>query len=73
MGGIFLEEKDWEAVEMMLEFLQVFYLATTVFFNIYILSNYTALHNIYEITKYFAKYKDHNPLLPTIVPIDIKF
>ena len=57
----------------MLELLQVFYLATTVFSNIYITSSHTTLHNIYEITKYFSKYRDHNQLETIIVPIEVKF
>ena len=58
---------------MMLEFLEVFYLATTTFSNIYIPSSHTALHNIYEITKCFAKYRG-NPQMKTIVAaMEVKF
>ena len=72
MWGTYLEEQDWETVEMMLKFLQVFYLVITAFINIYIPSSHTALHNIYEIIKYFTKYNDHYQLQHTIIPIKIK-
>ena len=58
---------------MTLEFLEVFYLATTTFSNIYIPSSHTALHNIYEITKCFIKYRG-NPQMKTIVDaMELKF
>ena len=57
----------------MLEFLEVFYLATTAFSNIYIPSSHTALHTIYKITKCFAKYRD-NPQMKTIFDaMELKF
>ena len=59
LGEPFFEENDWENAEMILEFLKVFYLTTTAFSKVYIPSSHTALHNIYEITKYFAKYRRH--------------
>ena len=31
MSGTFLEEQDWQTTEIMLEFLQIFYLATIVY------------------------------------------
>ena len=58
---------------MMLEFLQIFYLATTTCSKIYILSNRTALHNIYEIINFFTKYTNHNQLEVIIVPMEVKF
>ena len=51
LGAKYIDDSDWDIAFMMLEFLEVFYLATTAFSNIYILSSHTALHNIYEITK----------------------
>ena len=69
----YFEEGDWKTVEMMLEFLKKFYLATTVFSNIYIPSNHTALHNIYEITKCFSKYRRLNDLKAIIVTMELKF
>ena len=62
LGESFFEENDWENAEIILEFLKVFYLATIVFFNIYIPSSHTTLHNIYEIAKYFAKYRIYSQL-----------
>ena len=58
---------------MILEFLKVFYLATTTFLNVYKPNSYTALHNIYEITKYFTKYRIHSQLQPIIVAIEVKY
>ena len=58
---------------MMLEFLQIFYLATIVFSIIYIPIIHTALYNIYEITKYFLKYRNHKQLETIIVPMEVKF
>ena len=58
---------------MILEFFKVFYLATTVFSNVYIPSSHTALHNIYEITKCFAKYRTHMQLQPVVVAMEVKY
>ena len=58
---------------MMLEFLKVFYLATTVFFNIYIPSSHTTLYNNYEISKCFSKHRNHSQLQSIVVAIEIKF
>ena len=55
MREAYYEDQDWETAKMKLESLQVFYLVTTVFSNIYILTSYNALHNIYGMTKYFIK------------------
>ena len=60
MGELFFEDNDWENAEIILEFLKVFYLATTVFSNVYIPGSHTTLHNIYKITKYFTKYRSHS-------------
>ena len=69
----YIDDNDWDTASMMLEFLEVFYLATTAFSNIYIPSGHTALHNIYEITKCFAKYRG-NPQMKTIVAaMEVKF
>ena len=57
----------------MLKFLQVFYLTTTAFFNMYIPNNHTTLHNIYEIIKYFIEYRDYNQLQPTLITMKINF
>ena len=73
LGAQYIENRDWDIASMMLEFLEVFYLATTAFSNIYIPSSHTALHNIYEITKYFTKYRG-NPQMKTIVAVmEVKF
>ena len=58
---------------MILEFLKIFYLVTTTFSNIYIPSSHTALHNIYEITKYFAKYRTYSQLQPVVVAMEVKY
>ena len=67
--GLYFEERDWETTEMMLQFLKLFYLTITIFSNIYIPSSHTALHNIYEITKCFIKYRSHNDLKAIIVAL----
>ena len=69
----FFDDNDWANAEMILEFLKVFYLATTAFSNVYIPSSHTALHNIYEITKYFAKYRTHSQLQPVVVAMEVKY
>ena len=51
----------------MLEFLEVFYLATTVFSNIYTPSGHIALYNFFEIIVCFVKYRIHTELGPIIV------
>ena len=53
LGEIFLNDNDWETVRIMLEFLEVYYLATLVFSNIYTPSSHIALHNIFEISVCF--------------------
>ena len=73
LGEPFFEDNGWANAEMILEFFKVFYLATTAFSNVYIPSSHTALHNIYEITKYFAKYRTHSQLQPVVVAMEVKF
>ena len=73
LGEPFFEDNNWENAEMILKFLKVFYLATTTFSNVYIPSSHTALHNIYEITKCFAKYRSHTQLQPVVVAIEVKY
>ena len=58
---------------MILEFLKVSYLETTKFSNIYFPSGHTALDNIYEITKYFTKYRTHSQLQPVVAAMEVKF
>ena len=58
---------------MILEFLTVFYLTTTVFSNVYIPSSHIALPNIYEITKCFVKYRTHSLLQPVVIAIEVKY
>ena len=58
---------------MILKLLKVFYLATTTFSNVYIPSSHTALYNIYEITKYFTKYKTHSQLQPIVIAMEVKY
>ena len=39
----------------------------------YIPNSHTALYNIYEITKYFTKYRVHSQLQPVVVAIEVKY
>ena len=73
LGAQYIEDSDWDTTFMMLEFLKVFYLATTAFSNIYIPSSHTILYNIYKIIKYFTKYRNHNQLEGIIVAMEVKF
>ena len=73
LGEPFFEDNDWENTEMILEFLKVFYLATTTFSNVYIPNSHIALHNIYKITKCFAKYRTHSQLQPFVVVMKVKY
>ena len=73
LGAQYIDDRDWDTASMMLEFLEIFYLATTAFSNIYIPSSHTALHNIYEITKCFAKYRGHPQIKTIVAAMKVKF
>ena len=73
LGAQYIDDSDWDTASMMLEFLEVFYLATTAFSNIYIPSSHTALHNIYEITKCFAKYRVNHQMKTIVDAMELKF
>ena len=69
----FLRDGDWESVVMMLEFLTVFYLATSVFFTVYLPSSHITLHNIFKIFEYFSRYRNYEFLGTVILKIEAKF
>ena len=54
LGEMFIDDNDWETVIILLEFLEVFYLVTAVFSNIYTTSSHIALHKILKVTICFV-------------------
>ena len=67
MGKTFLEDSDWDTAAIMLEFLNIFYLATASLPNVYYPSSHIALHDIFEITTCFFRYCNHALLGPIVV------
>ena len=73
LNKTFLEDGDWETVAMILEFLHIFYLATSVFSTVYSPSSHIALHNIFEIFERFARYGNHESLGTVVLKMEAKF
>ena len=73
LNETFLTDRDWETANMILEFLQVFYLATTAFSTVYSPSSHIALHNIFEISERFARYRNHESLGTVLLKMEAKF
>ena len=69
----FLEDGDWETTAVILEFLYVFYLATSAFSTVYSPSSHIALHNIFEISERFARYRNHESLGTVVLKMEAKF
>ena len=69
----FLRDGDWRTAAMMLEFLNAFYLATSAFSTVYSPNSHIALHNIFEISDYFAWYRNHEFLGTIVLKIEAKF
>ena len=57
---------------MILEFIHVFYLATSAFAMVYSPSSHIALHNIFEISKRFARYQNHKFLGTVVLKMEAK-
>ena len=51
-----LLQTGMETAAMILEFLNIFYLTTSVFSIVYSPSSHIALYNIFEISERFARY-----------------
>ena len=58
---------------MILEFLYIFYLATSALSAVYSPSSYIALHNIFEISERFARYRNHESLGTVVLKMEAKF
>ena len=73
LNELFLADGDWKTIVMILEFLTVFYLATSAFSTVYSPSGHIALHNIFEISERFARYHNHEFLGTVVLKIEAKF
>ena len=73
LNDTLLEDGDWETAAMILEFLHIFYLATSAFSTIYSPSCHIALYNIFEISERFARYQNHEFLGTVVLKMEAKF
>ena len=73
LNELFLADGDWKTIVMILEFLTVFYLANFAFSTIYSPNSHIALHNIFEISKYFTRYRNHEFLDSVVLKTEAKF
>ena len=69
----FLGDDDSKTAGIILEFLSIFHLVTSVFSTIYLPNSHIPLHNIFETSKHFAWYRNHNLLGRIVLKIEGKF
>ena len=59
-------DDDWQIVAAMHSFLKIFYLAIVSLSAVYNPTSHLALHEILEISTYFAQHRDNLLLKPAI-------
>ena len=72
LNETFFEDGDWKTAAMILEFLHIFYLTTSAFSIVYSPSSHIALHYIFENSKHFTRYRNHEFLGTVVSKIEAK-